>query len=688
MSGPKKKNAPRVTQPSTGDYLRTLGDMLVVNPRNSPAATLGGAAYDYVTRSTPQSVVRDIRSGVQGAEDWLRKQNKALRANPVTGALQLLKAGYIDPLADPFRVFQQAATERSRGNEAGGQKLAAMVPLAVAGVVPQLRGTGKVAANVGVDVATKTAKKAATPSVKVTPKPKQLALPAPPKQLALPAPGPGLPPFAVKPRGGQFYPDVDIQKEFQGDSLTRNINELQGNFSPEAAARFVSTISADDPTVQTWLERTLAKYYKTDFGSPDDPLRSLAERGLHYETGMTPERWQRLAKDYIVKDDIGSFTIPGQPNINPAEAAALLEAAPWLAKQPVTDKLYGISGGGLEVSHLADELKNALNAETSGLPPELALRPESLDRMSFAAAAERVGRINQFRAKEMERAGLSNLDSPAVQTFKEYTENNPMGLRWTELKAPEGAITPNRAALAQNSDDWLDPGYVALRDALKYEGDTMGHCVGGYCDDVMEGRSRIFSLRDAKGEPHVTIETSPYTQWLNLEHAADTDQDFGDAWNQWRYGYDLSRAPGRPEGTFEDYLRENDPDLLSRFEGQSYAPDEIVQIKGKQNRAPKDDYLPFVQDFVKSQQWGNIGDFGNTGLVKLPDGRYITDAQYREGALKASTETDYLFDPYANRYRLPDEDWDAMRPYFEGYAIGGRVSADRCFSRHPMSVKQ
>jgi hypothetical protein len=169
----KKKNAPRVKQPSAGDYLRTLGDMLVVNPRNSPAATLGGAAYDYATRSTPQSVVRDIRSGVQGAEDWLRKQNKALRANPVTGALQLLKAGYIDPLADPFRVFQQAATERSRGNESGGAKLAAMVPLAVAGVVnPQLRGTGRVAANVGVDVATKTAKKAATPSVKVTPKAK------------------------------------------------------------------------------------------------------------------------------------------------------------------------------------------------------------------------------------------------------------------------------------------------------------------------------------------------------------------------------------------------------------------------------------------------------------------------------------------------------------------------------------
>ena len=48
-----------------------------------------------------------------------------------------------------------------------------------------------------------------------------------------------------------------------------------------------------------------------------------------------------------------------------------------------------------------------------------------------------------------------------------------------------------------------------LGDALKYEGDTMGHCVGGYCPDVLEGHSRIFSLRDAKGEPHVTVETKP-----------------------------------------------------------------------------------------------------------------------------------------------------------------------------------
>ena len=171
----KKKKATKQREPSTGDYLSTLKDLLVVNPRNSPAATIGGAVYDYATRSTPQTVVRDIRSGVQGAEDWLRKQNKALRANPVTGALQLLKAGYIDPLADPYRVFKQAATERSRGNEAGSAKLAAMVPLAVAGVLPQGRGAGKLATKAGVEAAETAATKAATK--KATKKATKIAAP-------------------------------------------------------------------------------------------------------------------------------------------------------------------------------------------------------------------------------------------------------------------------------------------------------------------------------------------------------------------------------------------------------------------------------------------------------------------------------------------------------------------------------
>jgi len=177
----RKRNAAQVKKPTTGDYLSTAKDVLVVNPRNSPAATLGGAAYGYAVKSTPQSVMNDISKGASGAYDWLRKENKSLRAAPVTESLRLLKAGFIDPLADPYRVFQQAATERARGNTAGGQKLAAMVPLSVAGVVnPELRGAGKLAAKAGVEAAETAATKAAT---KVAEKKvvKSIKVPASPK---------------------------------------------------------------------------------------------------------------------------------------------------------------------------------------------------------------------------------------------------------------------------------------------------------------------------------------------------------------------------------------------------------------------------------------------------------------------------------------------------------------------------
>jgi len=45
-------------------------------------------------------------------------------------------------------------------------------------------------------------------------------------------------------------------------------------------------------------------------------------------------------------------------------------------------------------------------------------------------------------------------------------------------------------------------------EALKVEGAAMGHCVGrgGYIERIARGETRVLSLRDENGEPHVTIE--------------------------------------------------------------------------------------------------------------------------------------------------------------------------------------
>jgi hypothetical protein len=437
---------------------------------------------------------------------------------------------------------------------------------------------------------------------------------------------------------------------------------------------------------------------------------------------MTPERWQQTVKDFILEDTIGDITLPkmlfdknAYPGVGDEFTTEARMAMPWLAKQPVTDKLYGISGGGLDLSHFTDEFLNALNdAEDIGLPADLAVRPESLARMTFPQAVERVGRINQFRAKEMERAALSNLDSPAVQTFKEYAENNPMGLRWTELRQPENIETPEFQIANQSftqrglriGDKYYEVPFdvktgsadyegvardiarrEALERALKYEGDTMGHCVGGYCDDVASGRSRIFSLRDAKGEPHVTIETAPMDAYDAFSSAADNDPLLADTWNEYYY----SNSP--KTGTFAEFLAEDRPDMYEKYKHLAEGQESIVQIKGKQNRAPKDDYLPFVQDFVKSGQWSNVGDLGNTGLVRLPDGRYLTHDQM--DAIISDSRLDDMYQSYDFNARgfprdlsyMDPEDWAQFQGYFEGYAIGGRVDRNRCFSRHPMSAR-
>lgn len=525
----------------------------------------------------------------------------------------------------------------------------------------------------------------------------RLPLPAPEERLGLPAPGPGLPEFAAKPRGGQWW----ANQPFAG-----------GNTSPEYAAEALAR-GIPSPIGAEWMQKALTKYLKNDFGAPTDPLRDLAARGLHFDPEMTPERWHGAVNSALLEDPIQSILFPSNPLGGMRGAGddlrgEAMAAMPWLGKLPVTDSIYGVSPQRLDLSHFTDEMANALNPEASGIPADLAVRPESLARMSFPQAVERVGRINQWRAKQAEQAQLSALNNPAVQMFKEYPDD-PRGLRWVQLRAPDIdksriAEIEGRLANPQPGDDIMalmremrdlsEQGAQVrgpLQEALKYEGDVMGHCVGGYCDDVLQGRSNIYSLRDAKGEPHVTIETGrPYIgnnpEGLRYEVPDDAqDTAYDEAWDALRARGDpaLFDADGELTGFGRAELN-REQDLAAMRWQQTRAPENIVQIKGKQNLAPKEDYLPYVQDFVKSGKWGEIGDLANTGLVKLPDGRYIRQEDWTTGIRKAVSERNPRWSParldevVRDAYRRPggrvEEQWAGeYAPYFEGYARGGRV---------------
>ena len=606
-------------------------------------------------------------------------------------------------------------------------------------------------------LAVKAAKSAAKKAPKAVEKPRSplavkppLALPAPPKPLALPAPGPGLPPLASKPRGGQWWvdkPSLDYGNSSPEEAarqgalslaLTRWVpdddygvvgRDAEGRLRDALLGGQTQTVETD---AQKWLERALTKYYKNDFGSPEDPLRDLAARGLHYDPDMTPEKWQATVNSYLMEDPIQQIMFPpnpagGMPGAGSNLRGETMAAMPWLAKVPATDKVYGISGGGLDLSHFTDEFLNALNdPEASGLPLDLAVRPESLGRMTFPQAVEHVGKINQYRVKQMERAALDAQDNPVTHIFKEYAENNPKGLRWVEMAPPKGDGPTNYDIEEE------------LSKALKYEGDTMGHCVGGYCPDVMEGRSRIFSLRDAKGEPHVTIETQPPNKdWAPVLHLRELGV-FPD-WQKY-----IVENPG---------LNATDPAVLEEFlrtrnlPPVNYDVEDIIQIKGKQNRKPKDEYLPFVRDFVKSGNWGRIGDEENSGLRRFrgelipsedydamlkdaydwmrasPGGKAVREfyktemdgygsPTYKEADNFINSTTvpvgnslyslnevlNVLEDPGAWEPEIIEsvlEGVDYLKnnpievpPIFKGFAVGGRVDPDRCFCRHPMAVKR
>jgi hypothetical protein len=289
----------------------------------------------------------------------------------------------------------------------------------------------------------------------------------------------------------------------------------------------------------------------------------------------------------------------------------------WIDKLSPDASIYalnrGVTGRGgndpsiesLGFNHLIDELRNAANPQ-SGLPSNLLINSKDLPKWTVPQAIEHVDKINAWRGAQKAEADLARASNIATVSHKEYPEQ---GLRWVELKMPEAAAKEGDiAALAGDDTKRM----AALEDAIKYEGEQMNHCVGGYCPDVASGQSRIYSLRDAKGQPHVTIEVEPPSMYpLSGDRLAE---QFGD---EGRQIFEAYRNAPEFSGGLDKFLKERYPQIA---ESMTNGPPSIKQIKGKSNKAPKPEHLPFVQDFVRSGQWADVGDIQNANLVRIyPD---------------------------------------------------------------------
>lgn len=438
-----------------------------------------------------------------------------------------------------------------------------------------------------------------------------------------------------------------------GNDPVEMLGRMRERYTPEEIAKLPEGVMKQhilnsfaelerDVALNNWVERNLGNYVKKEMATPEDPVRRLAEEGISHlpentrmprnmssvadrrEAAGFPEAQGRSQQAQVweaLSDDPIRFATAGEmQNVGKGE--------PWMEKADPFTRVHSIGGlrsdsmtSELGLDHIMDVLREDL---TSGR-----IRPEQLNKVSMEQAVRRTAEYDQEMAKKMRETALKQQEGFPVA--KEY----PEGYRWVELttpknmKLPEGysvkpdPITNRKTGVVDtNSYRLVDPegklvgwgktedeavssglGEKVLADALKYEGDTMGHCVGGYCPDVLEGKSRIYSLRDAKGEPHVTVEVQPnqhldYNKWYSEQPTS----------------YKALLNAKRSEPGYDPY---QEPAYLAAREA---LPPKIVQIKGKQNRAPKEDYLPYVQDFVKSGQWSDVGDLGNTGLYKADPG--------------------------------------------------------------------
>lgn len=351
------------------------------------------------------------------------------------------------------------------------------------------------------------------------------------------------------------------------------------------------------------------------------------------------------------------------------QSPANIADKPWLAKVPPDRPIYAFdppNSDSLNFGRLARDIKESVDP-TSDIPNELRLKPDDVQKMNMDAAVAHSGKLAAWRQRKDIEHMLLKSRSPALTSHKEYPGT---GLEWKEFVMPTDLEIPQveskQRSATQGSfrfpgdDEWYEIAgspldfekaarevYPAkmLRGALEYEGSKMGHCVGrdaGYCNLISEGKSKIFSLRDANGEPHVTIEViAPELpkipdEFLTEENSfikALTDDEkvrYIDELEKerTRRGLFLSPRQGIKEALTNSGLYTT---VLDRLGVQYDNRPTIKQIKGKGNMKPADKYIPFVQDFVRSGDYANIVDIENADMRRLVPNGSIEEALRQAG---------------------------------------------------------
>lgn len=364
-----------------------------------------------------------------------------------------------------------------------------------------------------------------------------------------------------------------------------------------------------------------------------------AENVFHQQATGRVERtpWEQLSEFPIRKETPGARVgeineYSGADTLGPEYAwlGKLAEKDPAAAIYDFPQGMTGNVDDSLGFGHVVDYLRQS------------GMTPEQLSRVSVADA---VRGTHDWSERMLKAKQTESLGQGIKGVHKEY----PEGMRWVELGAPDAPkeLPPGYELVDKGGAFWVkspeghpylaksDPeravrsffdeyGRQQAEKGLKAEGEAMGHCVGGYCEPVLSGRTRILSLRDSENKPHATVElAAPHHEDLRrldpsklVDPKTLSNEEMATLDRKMIYEGRPNSALYANEAGKNGYVYHPDypskwihPDSLQEPRWQ------IRQIKGKGNAALAARYQPYAQDLVKSGDWHpDVGDLRNAGL--------------------------------------------------------------------------
>ena len=374
---------------------------------------------------------------------------------------------------------------------------------------------------------------------------------------------------AMKDKGGMWHPH-SVEK------LGGHLGETLGTFS-----------KGDVPDLQA--TRMVEGYLNKHAGTATDPLKDITlPDGTRWEDAMDQVIGSRPASDYGPKGSQGAIKglrkLMAEGKVSPDEPIYQIASENW-------PKQYGHQGEqvGTAVLKVQDYLAHV------GDYMHLEVPPEKWGQYDLVRAVKETKAWDDRMAKQAEKA-----------------------------RAKENDVARARMETMTKEMEWPDGSKLVVLDKpgdFAHESTVMGHSVRGY----EPHKGGIERYDEAGGE--FPGDPKPHPDWIpESEKGADTARfgsghpDYGlGGWEAIKSGeaqvLSLRDAKGQSHVTLE--IEAAQPEVISPsgvkvFDGR---PPTIYQIKGKGNAPVAERYQQQIADFLNSKEWGEVHDLDNAGIL-------------------------------------------------------------------------